>query len=70
MSQDPQSEYYDIGGLETVDILKAKLTPEQYRGFLMGNALKYLCRANWKHPEPLRDLDKCGMYITLLRKTF
>lgn len=61
MSKDPESNYYDAGGLEVLDIIKAKLTPEQYQGYLLGNAIKYLCRlmhknADWK--GRLRDAQK------------
>lgn len=63
---DPKSRYYDAGGIETINIIKAKLTPEQYQGFLMGNALKYLCRANFK--EDLgRDVENVATYIRFLK---
>ena len=45
--RDPNSRHYDAGNLETLDIIKAKLTPEQYEGFLLGNIIKYSCRANF-----------------------
>lgn len=41
MSKDVKSSYYDAGGIETLDVIKAKLTPEQYQGYLQGNAIKY-----------------------------
>lgn len=59
--KDPKSRYYDAGGLETLDIIKAKLTPEQYRGFLLGNIIKYSCRANYKG-EFDRDIEKVRFY--------
>jgi hypothetical protein len=36
--------HYTNGGIETIDFMKAKLTPEEYRGYLRGSALKYLSR--------------------------
>jgi len=33
------------GGIELVDILRAKLTPEELRGFFKGNAIKHLLDA-------------------------
>jgi len=67
MSKDEKSDYYDVGGIETLDIIKAKLTPEQYAGFLLGNAIKYLCRANWKkHLE--RDIEKAANYSKWLKE--
>ena len=41
-------DHYTVGGYEALDVIKAKLTPEEYRGFLKGNILKYLMRANYK----------------------
>lgn len=67
MSKDKQSTYYDVGGIETLDIIKAKLTKEQYEGFLLGNALKYLCRMNWKE-DPTSDLRKACNYVTWLNE--
>ena len=67
MSKDPKSSYYDAGGIETIEVIKAKLTPEQYKGFCHGNALKYLCRAEYKE-DPSRDFEKAQMYISLWGK--
>ena len=36
--------HYIFGGIETIEYLKAKLTAEEYRGFLKGNVLKYVSR--------------------------
>jgi len=58
---DPKSRYYDHGGIEVLDIIKAKLTPEQYQGFCLGNAIKYTCRANHKGDYD-RDMEKAEFY--------
>ena len=68
MSRDPKSNYYDAGGIELSDIIKAKLTPEQYIGWLMGNVLKYMGRANFKHDTPDRDTEKAGLYLAMLQE--
>ena len=60
-TKDPKSRYYDAGEIETLDIIKAKLTPDQYRGFLLGNIIKYSCRANHKG-EFDRDIEKVKFY--------
>lgn len=62
---DPGSRYYDAGGLEVQDIIRAKLTPEQYEGFCLGNIIKYSCRANWKGQKK-RDIEKVGFYQMFL----
>ncbi len=67
MALDNNSSYYDEGGIETFAIIKAKLTDEQWEGFLLGNVLKYSCRANWKNSTMDRDLEKASVYLSLLR---
>ena len=62
---DPKSTYYDEGGIEVIEVIKAKLTPEQYQGFLLGNVIKYICRANWKDKFS-RDIEKIGVYTKML----
>jgi hypothetical protein len=58
---DPSSRYYDAGGIETIDIIKAKLTEEQLKGYLLGNIIKYSCRLNFKGSAE-RDAEKCKFY--------
>lgn len=65
---DPKSRYYDQGGIETQAIIKAKLTPEQYKGFCLGNIIKYSCRANFKGNFN-RDTEKVGFYQLFLNET-
>lgn len=63
MSRDSKSDYYDAGGIEVFDIIKAKLTPEQFKGFLLGNAIKYQLRMFHKTPRnPIRDAEKASNY--------
>lgn len=66
MSLDPKSSYYDAGGIETLELIQAKLTSSQYQGFLLGNVLKYASRMMWKHGSPKRDCEKALMYLTEL----
>jgi len=62
---DPQSQYYCAGGIEVQDIIKAKLTPDQYIGWLMGNNIKYTCRMNFKG-QNVRDAEKSANYSAWL----
>ncbi len=62
---DPKARYYDAGGIEVFDILKAKLTPEQWVGFLLGNVIKYTCRLNHKGCAD-SDARKVRIYSNLL----
>ena len=61
MSRDKKSNYYDQGGIEVQDVIKAKLTPEQYEGWLLGNVIKYSLRCNWKGSKE-RDHEKIVNY--------
>lgn len=50
---------------ECIKVLEAWLTPEQYKGFLRGNAIKYLCRCGKKDAEVM-ELEKAKWYIERL----
>ena len=65
MSIDLESTYYDVGGIEVMKVIKAKLTDEQFKGFLLGNVIKYTLRANHKGNFD-RDIEKALNYISLL----
>jgi len=67
--RDPKASYYDAGEIDTLKIIKAKLTPRQFEGFLLGSSLKYLCRMNFKHPTALerrRDIEKANFYLATM----
>lgn len=65
MDYDPKSRHYDIGGLETIEIIKAKLTSDEFRGYLKGNILKYACRLGHKG-DAHRDAEKLCYYAKWL----
>ncbi len=48
-------------GLEAIDIIKKTLTPEQYKGYLIGNSLKYRLRAGYKNNTE-EDIAKAKKY--------
>lgn len=62
---DDQATYYDAGGISTMDVIKAKLTEDQFKGFLLGNVIKYSCRLNHKD-NPKRDAEKVANYSKIL----
>ena len=45
-------------GMESIDVIRAVLTPEEYRGWCKGNALKYQFRAGKKDPMKEKE-DYC-----------
>ena len=57
--------HYTVGGIETIDYIQAKLTPEEFRGYLLGNSLKYLSRLG-KKSAVSDDLGKAAWYIKKL----
>lgn len=58
-------DHYKVGGIETIDFIKAKLTPEEYRGYLKGNVLKYASRLGYKG-DAVTDAGKINWYSTAL----
>ena len=50
---------------EWIKVLEAQLPPEQYKGFLRGNALKYLCRVG-KKDNTVQELKKAEWYLNKL----
>ena len=57
--------HYTAGGIETIDFIRAKLTPDEFRGYLKGSIIKYLSRANLKGNEE-QDYAKASFYATML----
>ena len=55
--------HYTKGGIETIDFIKAKLSPEEYRGYLRGNLLKYASRMGAKGED---DAGKAAWYAERL----
>ena len=39
-----QPPHYPQGEIECIDAIEAALTPEEFRGYCKGNALKYIWR--------------------------
>ena len=54
--------HYKVGGIETIDFIEAKLTPEEFRGYLKGNVLKYVSRSNDKDSYET-DMLKAQWYL-------
>ena len=41
-------EHYKKGGIETIEYMKAKMSKEEFYGYIKGNALKYISREGLK----------------------
>jgi hypothetical protein len=59
-------DHYKTGGIETIDYIKAKLTKEQFEGYLIGNLIKYTSR--YRNKNGLEDLHKAEWYLCRLIK--
>lgn len=68
MSKDPKASYYDAGGIEVLDVIKAKLTEQQWQGYLLGNIIKYSLRLNHKGTAG-RDTEKLNNYAGFLKES-
>ncbi len=60
------SHYIDMG-VQPWDAMRAWMSPEEFQGFLRGNAVKYLARCNQK--GGLQDLKKARHYLDKLIDT-
>jgi hypothetical protein len=58
-------DHYKTGGIETIDYMKAKLTKEEFTGYLKGNVIKYISRAKYKGKNT-EDLKKAEWYLLKL----
>ena len=62
-------DHYKLSGLniEVVDVIKAVLTEDEFKGWCRGNALKYLMRAGKKDKsKEKQDFEKAGVFISWL----
>lgn len=69
VSHDPVNHpaHYTDGGMEVIDILKAKLSPEEYKGYLRGNVIKYAARMGKKAgAQATIDAGKMAWYAKRL----
>lgn len=53
--------HYTSTKIETIEIIRDKLTAEAFEGFCIGNVLKYVTR--YKLKNGLEDLQKARWYL-------
>lgn len=53
--------HYKQGDIECIDAIQAALTPEEFRGYCKGNALKYVWRE--RHKGGIESLQKAVWYL-------
>lgn len=59
--------YTQPGKAETISIIEECLSPEEYRGYLKGQIVKYLCRMEHKL-DPATDAGKLAWYARELEE--
>lgn len=58
------NHYKDLGIYQPWDVLQAWLTPEEYRGWMKGNAIVYLAREKQKGGD--QDISKAMHHLQKL----
>ena len=68
-SHDPVNcpSHYTAGSIEFIDYIQEKLTPEEFRGYIKGNVIKYLTREQHKNGD--EDIRKAQWYLNRLADT-
>lgn len=61
--------HYSSCKVQPLEIMSNDFTPEEYRGFLKGNILKYLLRLGKKDPIE-QELSKIKTYVGLLEDSY
>lgn len=60
--------HYKIGGIETIDFIRAKLGDEAFVAYCRGNAIKYLARMGSKG-NAAEDARKAEWYVRRAAET-
>lgn len=56
--------HYKNKSIETIECIESQLSPEEFKGYCKGNALKYISRSGLKQDNPeLDDLLKAEWYL-------
>ena len=58
--------HYNQGPIEVIDIIQVSMTPEMFKGYLLGNVLKYMLRSPYKGNQE-QDHEKAKWYYDRLR---
>lgn len=58
----PDVPHYQRGAIQPIDFYEGSFTPDEYRGFLKGQVIKYISRYRYKG-APEADLIKAQTYL-------
>ena len=59
--------HYNRKGVECIQAIEASMSNEEFKGYLKGNAIKYLWRYKYKN-NPVEDLEKSMWYSNKLKE--
>ena len=68
MKDNINPEHYKAGGIETIEFIKAKMSKEEFYGYMKGNALKYISREGLKSDKITDKIDDCRKAIWFLEQ--
>jgi len=57
--------HYNAGSVECIEAIEASMSDTEFKGYLKGNAMKYLWRYDYKG-KPVEDLKKAQWYLERL----
>lgn len=59
-------KHYEQYNIETITAIEGQSTPDEFRGFLKGNVMKYLAR--YRKKNGVEDLNKAEWYLDKLTR--
>lgn len=54
-------QHYTSGKIEVIDVIEDQLSPEEYKGYIKGQIIKYVTRE--RHKNGVEDLRKAQFYL-------
>lgn len=58
-------DHYNAGKIECIEAIEESMTPNAFKGYCKGNALKYIWRMHYKG-KPVEDIRKAIWYLERL----
>ena len=73
-NDDPKDakDYFDAhygGTIQPLEFMQAQMEPEEFRGFLKGNIIKYVARCG-KKDDPVKEVTKIIRYAEWLKESY
>ena len=61
----PPVDHYNRSKIQVIDFVEGSFTPDEHRGYLKGQVIKYIYRYRYKG-TPIQDLIKARTYLDWL----